>query len=96
MGISLNFSENSRQRAEFYLEFGKKAEIFDKFKGKNKVLNLLNAVAHERNSKLKFRSLGSKRFASFSTLFLLNFRSTPKTHFVRCGYFAVAQYDKVI
>ena len=29
MGISLNFSENSRQKAEFYLEFGKKAEFKD-------------------------------------------------------------------
>ncbi len=44
-----------------------------KFQSKTKATNSLNAVAHERNSKLKFRSRGSKRFASFCALILLNF-----------------------
>ena len=47
----------------------KNAWILGEFKGKNKVTNLLNAVAHERNSKLKFRSL-----IAFSLQFL--FRAT--------------------
>ena len=53
--------------------FSKKALNLSEFQSKIKAPNSLNAVAHERNSKLKFRSLGAKRFASFCALILRNF-----------------------